>query len=65
MTYPLVLRLGESYLTADLKMRQGGVIPQYSLVAVAMHIGGKASGGHYTAMCRDNRGSWMLFDDTK
>lgn len=65
ISYPPQLQLSDSYLTADLKMRQGGVIPQYSLVAVALHIGNRATGGHYMAMCKGSHGRWMLFDDTK
>ena len=38
--------------------------PVYDLYAVANHIGG-AFGGHYTANCRTDKGSWLCFDDAE
>ena len=38
--------------------------PVYDLYAVANHSGG-AFGGHYTATCRMDKGSWLCFDDAE
>ena len=65
--YPAYLDISESFLSADCKTRVlsttvhsgskgvAGCSVRYALSSVILHHGHKATGGHYSAHCRDPR----------
>jgi uncharacterized UBP type Zn finger protein len=76
----LELTLPKKYLSMELQQQQqqqevaasasaSGL--QYELVAAVLHLGGRATGGHYTCFGRhgdgdgDGDGKWYYFDDQK
>lgn len=61
--YPLVLRVGSQFQSADLISRRAEQV--FELRAAVLHHGVAASGGHYTVVCRDRFGQWRHFDDVK
>eukprot|EP01036_Dinobryon_divergens_P022500 gene22500-30761_t len=77
--YPAYLDISESFLSADCKTRVhsgggsgsgskgvGGCSVRYALSSVILHLGHKATGGHYSAHCRDPRThTWRNFNDLK
>ena len=67
VTFPLELELSDRYFTTDLKIKQNDKLPIYSLCAVVMHHGNRATGGHYTMYAKACVGAliWRRIDDTR
>lgn len=47
------------------RRRQEEVVCVYELVNVVLHHGVKASGGHYSSLCKDAAGQWRQLNDAK
>ncbi|DAZ99608.1 TPA: hypothetical protein N0F65_001436 [Lagenidium giganteum] len=62
--YPPKLDFPTYLLSPSCKAEFGGKNPPtYELFAVVSHHGKFVVGGHYTAVCRDNKDQWFHFDD--
>lgn len=74
VSYPLLLTLKSDFLSRELQQNSSSTA--YELRAVVLHHGVKATGGHYTALCRQMNSTdeemnakgdsrWYLYDDAK
>jgi len=71
----LELTLPKKYLSLELQQEVAATTAtttttasaglQYELAAAVLHLGGRATGGHYTCFGRDVDDKWYYFDDQK
>jgi ubiquitin carboxyl-terminal hydrolase 10 len=61
--YSTEMLINSEYISPSMQYEYKKV--KYDLISVIIHRGTKASEGHYTCFCKDNKGIWWNLDDTK
>jgi len=62
LVYEESITLAKDYISPGNKSKYGDV--KYELFSIIIHKGKKASEGHYTCYCKDDKAAWWSIDDS-